>query len=93
MIKTYILIETKVGQAVRVARRIHGLEGVRAVEVVTGPFDVIARVDAESLHDLAHGTLARIHAIEGITHTLTCPIVGHHPVWEEDLELVAASGR
>jgi DNA-binding Lrp family transcriptional regulator len=93
MITTYILMETKVGEALGVAREVALVHGVRSVEAVTGPFDVIARVEAESIHDLAHGPLALIHAIRGVTRTLTCPVMGRAPVWEDDQPLVAADGR
>jgi hypothetical protein len=93
MITTYILMETKVGEAVGVARDVAGIHGVRSVEAVTGPFDVIARVEAESLHDLAHGPLAEIHAVQGITRTLTCPVVLRPSAREDEQPLLAATGR
>lgn len=41
---------------------------------VTGPYDIIVRVGADSLEALAEVVLERIQAIEGITRTLTCTI-------------------
>ena len=44
-------------------------------EDVTGPYDVIVRAEADSVDDLGRLVVARIQAIEGITRTLTCPVV------------------
>lgn len=40
----YLLIQTEAGHAVEAAASLRALAGERAVEVVRGPFDIIARV-------------------------------------------------
>ena len=42
---------------------------------VTGPYDVIVRAEAETVDDLGKLVVARIQSVEGITRTLTCPVV------------------
>ena len=50
------------------------MPGVQIAQVVTGPYDVIARVDAASMEAL--GTVIdRIQAVAGVTRTLTCPVI------------------
>ncbi len=51
------------------------LEGVVASEVLTGGYDVIARVVADDVDALGRLVLARVQAVEGITRTVTCPVV------------------
>ena len=75
MVKAYILIQTEVGRAASVAERISGLAGVTNSEDVTGPYDVIVRAEAETMDDLGKLVVAKIQTIDGITRTLTCPVV------------------
>ena len=75
MVQAYILIQTDVGRAATVASAIAALEGVALAEDVTGPYDVIARVEAQSVDELGKLVIARIQDVEGITRTLTCTVV------------------
>jgi DNA-binding Lrp family transcriptional regulator len=75
MIQAYILVETEAGKAVDVAEHIGDIVGVTQVADVTGPYDVIVRVEAANVDDLGRLVVAQIQAVDGITRTLTCPIV------------------
>jgi DNA-binding Lrp family transcriptional regulator len=75
MVQAYILIQTEVGKAADVAREIAEIEGVTTAEDVTGPYDVIVRAEARNVDDLGKLVVARVQAVEGITRTLTCPVV------------------
>jgi DNA-binding Lrp family transcriptional regulator len=74
-VEAYVLIQTHVGDAEAAAAAIRRLEGVVSVDVVTGPYDVIARVQAESVDALGKLVVSQIQLVEGITRTLTCPVV------------------
>jgi DNA-binding Lrp family transcriptional regulator len=75
VVQAYILIQTEVGKAGSVAHEIRGLAGVTLAEDVTGPYDVIARVEAAGVDELGELVIARIQDVPGITRTLTCTIV------------------
>ncbi len=75
VVQAYILIQTEVGKAANVAREIAQLSGVTLAEDVTGPYDVIARVEAASVDALGQLVIARIQDVKGITRTLTCTVV------------------
>ena len=75
MVQAYILIQTEVGRSANVAREIALLPGVTLAEDVTGPYDVIARVEAGSVDELGQLVIARIQDVKGITRTLTCTVV------------------
>ena len=75
MVQAYILIQTDVGRAASVAEAIAALDGVALAEDVTGPYDVIARVEAQTVDELGKLVIARIQDVEGITRTLTCTVV------------------
>ena len=69
-----MLIQTDVGRAEVVAKQLAELAGVRSAEYVTGPYDVVVRVGANTMEDLQHTVVPNIQQVAGITRTLTCPI-------------------
>ena len=75
MVNAYILIQTEVGKAAAVASAVRAVPGVTEAEDVTGPYDVIVRAEAETVDDLGKLVVARTQSVEGITRTLTCPVV------------------
>jgi DNA-binding Lrp family transcriptional regulator len=75
MVQAYILIQTEVGKAAQVAQEVRDLSGVAEAEDVTGPYDVIVRAEAKNVDELGKLVVARIQGVEGITRTLTCPVV------------------
>ena len=75
MIAAYILVQTEVGKAARVAKDIVEIKGVQQAEDVTGPYDVIVRAEARNLDELGKLVVARVQVVDGITRTLTCPVV------------------
>ena len=75
MVHAYILIQTEVGKAAAVASEVRAVTGVTEADDVTGPYDVIVRAEAETVDDLGKLVVARIQSVEGITRTLTCPVV------------------
>ena len=74
-VQAYILIQTEVGKAAHVAREIALIKGVTMAEDVTGPYDVIVRAEAESVDELGKLVVAKVQGVDGITRTLTCPVV------------------
>ena len=48
---------------------------VAEAEDVTGPYDVIARAESDTVDALGKMVVSRVQMIEGITRTLTCPVV------------------
>jgi DNA-binding Lrp family transcriptional regulator len=75
VVQAYILIQTEVGRAAEVAAKIAAIGGVTMSEDVTGPYDVIARAEAHNVDELGRLVVAQVQGIEGITRTLTCPVV------------------
>jgi len=75
VVHAYILIQTEVGKAAAVAAEIAGIPGVTTSEDVTGPYDVIVRAEADNVDTLGQLVVAKVQGVEGITRTLTCPVV------------------
>jgi DNA-binding Lrp family transcriptional regulator len=74
-VHAYVLIQTDVGKAAQVAQQLNGMAGVVVADGVTGPYDVIARVEAASMDDLGRMVVRDMQQIVGITRTITCPVV------------------
>ena len=74
-VQAYILVQTEVGKAADVARAIAAIDGVTLAEDVTGPYDVIVRAEGPSMDELGSLVVSRIQSVEGITRTLTGPVV------------------
>jgi DNA-binding Lrp family transcriptional regulator len=75
VVQAYVLIQTEVGKAAQVADAARRIVGVEQADDVTGPYDVIVKAASETVDQLGKLVVARIQSIEGITRTLTCPIV------------------
>ena len=75
VVQAYILIQTDVSKAAEVARAITGIKGVIQAEDVTGPYDVIVRAEARNVDELGKLVVAKVQTLDGITRTLTCPVV------------------
>jgi len=74
-VSAYVLIQTEVGKAAEVAGQVRAIEGIVAADDVTGPYDVIARAESVSMDDLGRMIVSKLQMIDGITRTLTCPVV------------------
>lgn len=71
----YVLVQTEMAMSATVAARLAEIDGVTAADEVTGPYDVIATVEAPDVVVLGRDVLAKVQAVEGITRTITCPVV------------------
>ncbi len=74
MIEAYVLIQTDVGTGSKVAREVVHVPGVTLAHVVTGPYDVVSRLEAEDLDGL-NKVIEEIQRIPGVSRTMTCPVL------------------
>ena len=74
MVEAFLLIQCDMGTGATVTGEVRKVPGVVLVHYVTGPYDLVARVEAEDL-----GTLSKlvdeVQKVPGITRTMTCPIL------------------
>lgn len=83
--RAWVLVNAEPGQAKEAAVEIwdlNPLEGdnfvVRA-DIVTGPYDIVVPVDAESLETLTNVILDGIQQVPGVRETLTMLVGVHNP--------------
>jgi DNA-binding Lrp family transcriptional regulator len=74
--RAYLLVETAVGKTRDVASTLKGLDSVASVDVVTGPYDIIAMISAEDMTVVGNLVTGHIHTVPGVVRTVTCVAVG-----------------
>jgi DNA-binding Lrp family transcriptional regulator len=75
MVEAIVLVQVKVSRSSAVAQAVGEIGGATEAYVVTGPYDVIVRVEAACLDELGQKVASRLQAVEGVSRTLTCPIL------------------
>ena len=71
-VRAYVLIETAVGKTKDVLKALVGAPGLKWVDAVTGPYDVIAIIEGDDLNAVGNLVTQRVHAAGGIVRTTTC---------------------
>ena len=72
----YLLVETDVGRLEDVMRRLKAVPNVVEVEAVTGPFDLIVKVQADHINTALDIVVSKIRKVPGIKGTETLVTVG-----------------
>lgn len=70
-VSAYVFIETAQAKAKEVNKLVRKIEGVKSSNAVTGPYDVIAFVEAPDISVLGEFVVAKIQNIPGVIRTLT----------------------
>ncbi len=72
--KAFLLIQTAAGksnEAVAASKQL-GEEGIKSVDSVTGPYDVIAVIEGVTLQELGEMVNGKINSIAGISRAVPC---------------------
>jgi DNA-binding Lrp family transcriptional regulator len=67
----YLLVEIELGTLDEVVGRLKAVPGVTEVQAVTGPFDLIVKVQAPQINEALDTVVHRIRRIDGIKSTET----------------------
>ena len=70
--RAFVLIETSVGRTKEVLASLQSAGDVASVDAVTGPYDLIAIVEAANLNAVGDVVTSRVHTVPGIVRTVTC---------------------
>ncbi len=73
-VEAYVLVRTMPGQAGEVLAQVKETAGVKMAHAVTGPTDIIAFVEADSMDALGRLIISRIQQAPGVTRTTTCVV-------------------
>lgn len=69
MNKVYVLINVKRGAAKKVREEVAKLKGVVETSVVSGRYDVFAKIEGKTLAEITETIISDIHKIEGVERT------------------------
>lgn len=75
-VTAYVLIGTVSGKETVVLKAVRAVRGVSQANAVTGPYDIVARVEGGDAETLGNTIMTKIRSITGVTSTLTCMVVG-----------------
>ena len=68
--KAYILINVKLGKTNEVLAKLKKIPGITSLAVITGEYDIIARVETIDMNEMYNRT-QEVHLIDGISETTT----------------------
>ena len=75
-VKAFVLIEVTAGKSREVVTSLTALEQtvkeIRSVDMVTGPYDVIAVIEGPDVHAIGDLVTRHIQSVSGVTRTVTC---------------------
>lgn len=75
MVDAYILISAEPGTARDIFEKVEELDLVKSVEAVTGSYDLVAKIRADSLEKLTETVFSKIRGLKGVTSTSTLTVV------------------
>ncbi len=76
MVKAFVLIGMEAGHSRNLVTSLNGQPGVETVDRVTGPYDVIAVLEAENINTISEIVATEIHSLSGVVRTTTCVSMG-----------------
>ncbi len=75
MVIAYSLISAEPGKTAEVFKKVKLIDGVRKAEAVAGPYDIVARIEVDSLEKLTKAVFGEVRSIPGVTNTTTLIVV------------------
>ena len=70
--KAFILITIRTGAIPKVLKHLQRLDCVKEATMTFGPYDAVAVVEGDSVHDIGRIMAEEIQPIPGVLETLTC---------------------
>lgn len=74
-ISAFVFVECTAGRAIQIAREVRQIPGVKYAHAATGPYDVIALIEASDLQVMGELVIRRIQSIAGVIRTQTNVVV------------------
>jgi hypothetical protein len=73
--EAYVYLQVAPGEIGSVLTQLAGRSGVRSALAVIGFCDVLVQVEGVDVDHIASGVLSQVHTVEGVTRTVTAPVV------------------
>ena len=72
MVRAYVLIEMVAGHSRNLVETLKKRQVVKDVDRVTGPYDVVAVLEASDINKISDIVTDQIHSLAGVVRTTTC---------------------
>lgn len=69
MVEAYSLVSVAPGKSAEIFKKVKAIDGVKLAEAVAGPYDIVARIEVDSLEKLSKVVFAGIRSIPGVINT------------------------
>lgn len=76
MTKALILINTQAGAMKYVRKKVAELDTVTEAAMLTGPYDIMALVEADEIVDVTDTLVGKIRNLSGVEDTVTNIVIG-----------------
>ena len=73
--RAYVLIECKKGKSADVARKLRTRPEIVTADVVTGPYDILATVEAKTTESITKTVLTDFPDMPQVIKTTTCVVI------------------
>lgn len=73
--QAYVLISVSVGKARYVLEKLMDIPEITKVDAISGPYDIVANLEAFDFAAIGSIVLDKIQAIDGVVDTITCHVV------------------
>ena len=67
----FVTVKGQVGQLKEILANIRSLENVVEAYTVTGPYDIVIKIEGDNLENVAKMIVTKIHEIPGVQDTVT----------------------
>ena len=74
-VMAFVLVTTRIGETKEVLKGLRKIDGVKSVDVVLGPYDIIAVVEGDSLESIGKLITGHFHKVDGVERTTTCQAI------------------
>jgi DNA-binding Lrp family transcriptional regulator len=75
MARAYVLVKTRVGETPNVQAALASNPNIRTADVIIGPYDIVALVEADDLNAIGSVVMRFVHEVQGVENTITCPVI------------------
>jgi DNA-binding Lrp family transcriptional regulator len=70
-VRAFVLIQTLPGRVAAIIRSLERMTSVKGVDPVTGPYDIVVRLEVGELRDISGVVAGTIGGLRGVTRTTT----------------------
>lgn len=77
MARGYIFVDTEVGKGQAVREQFARTPGVTQADLVMGPHDLVAVVEAASIEEIGRVVVRDLQSVAGVKNTITMIVIAH----------------